>query len=151
MKITVATVGKLKPGALKTLYGDYVGRLPWPVVLREIANRTDRSAAERMHREGELLLAAIPAAARTLVLDVKGRSHSSEDLAAEIGRAQAKDGDLAFVIGGADGLADSVRKRADLVIAFGAQTWPHFLVRAMLAEQLYRASTILAGHPYHRS
>lgn len=105
----------------------------------------------RRAREGEALLAAIPGGARIVALDERGRSESSEALANRLGRWR-DDGvrTAGFIIGGADGLDESVRKKADLVLSFGALTWPHMLVRAMLAEQLYRAQSILAGHPYHR-
>lgn len=151
MRLVIAAVGKLKAGPIKALYDDYAGRLPWPVTLKEIANRTDKSAAERKRREGEALLAAIPDDAALVALDGRGRALASEAIAERL-RAFRDSGtaSLAFAIGGADGLDDAVRRRAALALAFGPQTWPHFLVRVMLAEQLYRAATLLAGHPYHR-
>jgi len=151
VRLVIAAVGKLKAGPIKALYDDYAGRLPWPVTLKEIANRTDKSAAERKRREGEALLAAIPDDAALVALDGRGRALASEAIAERL-RAFRDSGtaSLAFAIGGADGLDDAVRRRAALALAFGPQTWPHFLVRVMLAEQLYRAATLLAGHPYHR-
>lgn len=151
MRLVIAAVGKLKAGPIKALYDDYAGRLPWPVTLKEIANRTDKSAAERKRREGEALLAAIPDDAALVALDGRGRALASEAIAERL-RAFRDSGtaSLAFAIGGADGLDDAVRRRAALALAFGPQTWPHFLVRVMLAEQLYRAATLLAGYPYHR-
>ncbi|MBB6254707.1 rRNA large subunit m3Psi methyltransferase RlmH [Nitrospirillum iridis] len=86
-----------------------------------------------------------------MALDERGKALPSEAFARQVGAW--RDGgvaDLAFVIGGADGLAEEVRRRASLLIAFGPMTWPHMMVRGMLAEQLYRAQQILAGHPYHR-
>jgi len=106
-------------------------------------------------REGELLLAALTAtkAGRQIavVLDERGKNLSSRDFAAKIG-AWRDDGvaEIVFVIGGADGHDDAVRNRADLLLSLGALTWPHQLVRVLLAEQIYRAQQILAGHPYHR-
>ena len=86
-----------------------------------------------------------------MALDERGRSLSSAAFADYLGRRRDEGvADLAFVIGGADGLAERVRSRADLVLSLGAPTWPHLLVRGLLAEQLYRAQSILAGHPYHR-
>jgi len=151
VRLVIAAVGKLKAGPIKSLYDDYAGRLPWPVTLKEIANRTDKSAAERKRREGEALLAVIPDDAALVALDGRGRALASEAIAERL-RAFRDSGtaSLAFAIGGADGLDDAVRRRAALALAFGPQTWPHFLVRVMLAEQLYRAATLLAGHPYHR-
>ncbi len=103
-------------------------------------------------REAELLLAALPEGARVVTLDAAGKALTSPQLADLIARWR-DDGtrDLAFVIGGAEGLDEGLRRRADLTLSLGRMTWPHLLVRAMLAEQLYRAQQILAGHPYHRS
>ena len=102
-------------------------------------------------REAELLSAALPDGATVVAMDERGKSLASPDFAARLG-AWRDDGvrDLAFLIGGADGLAEEVRKRADLVLSLGKQTWPHQLVPALLAEQLYRGHAILTGHPYHR-
>jgi 23S rRNA (pseudouridine1915-N3)-methyltransferase len=133
---------------MRALYDDYVGRLPWQVTLREVP---ETDGPQRSEREGEKLLAAIPDGAHVITLDETGKTMNSRKIAAWIGR-QRDEGcrDLAIVIGGADGLTDLIRKRADLVLSFGAMTWPHMMVRTMLAEQLYRAHTILTGHPYHR-
>ena len=95
---------------------------------------------------------AVPAGAALAILDPRGKDHSSEDLAALIGAwRDIGYGSAAFAIGGADGHAADIRQKALRTISFGRATWPHMLCRAMLAEQLYRASMILAGHPYHRS
>lgn len=147
MKLTLAAVGRARDSPVRTLVDDYVRRLPWPFTLREIA---DVAGDKRREREGERLLAAIPEGALIVALDSRGRQLSSEALADWLGHRR-DDGcrDLALVIGGADGLAPAVIQKADLILSLGAMTWPHLMVRAMLAEQLYRASTILAGHPYH--
>ena len=120
--------------------------------LKEIEIKKDLAADVRKMREGEALLAAIPTGAKIVALDERGRSEASEAFAKRLGRWR-DDGvrTIGFVIGGADGLDEAVRKKADFVLSFGAPTWPHMLVRAMLAEQLYRAQSILAGHPYHRA
>lgn len=104
-----------------------------------------------MAEEGALLAAAIPVGATVIALDERGRDLASTAFAERIGK-WIDDGvaDLAFVIGGADGLLPALRERAALTLCFGKLTWPHLLVRIMLAEQLYRAHTILTGHPYHR-
>ena len=108
-------------------------------------------AAELKLREATLLLEALPGDAATVALDEAGKELSSEQFAKQLGRWR-DDGraTIAFMIGGADGLTGEVRDRADLVLSLGRQTWPHMLVRAMLAEQLYRAWSINTGHPYHR-
>ena len=97
-----------------------------------------------------MILGALPKDAVLVALDARGKTLSSTDLAARFARWRDADASLAFVIGGADGLADSVVDKAKLVLSLGAMTWPHLLVRGMLLEQIYRAQQILAGHPYHR-
>ncbi|KZD08372.1 23S rRNA (pseudouridine(1915)-N(3))-methyltransferase RlmH [Oceanibaculum pacificum] len=151
MRITIAAVGRAKPGVLRDLYELYTGRLRWPVSLKEVEPKGRLSGPELAAKEAELLLAAVPAGARVIALDERGREFDSPGFAALIGgwRDEAV-ADIALLIGGADGHDDSVRRRADLLLAFGRATWPHMLVRGMLAEQLYRAQQILAGHPYHR-
>lgn len=102
-------------------------------------------------REAELILAALPAGVRLIALDARGVQWSSRTLAEQIGRWRDEGiAELAFAIGGAEGLGKVVIDRADPVLSLGPMTWPHFLVRGLLLEQLYRAQQILAGHPYHR-
>ncbi|WP_282128124.1 23S rRNA (pseudouridine(1915)-N(3))-methyltransferase RlmH, partial [Roseobacter litoralis] len=105
-----------------------------------------------MSNEAVLLRRALPDGALIAVLDERGRVESSPDFAGRLGgwRDQGR-GDLAFVIGGADGIDPALRAEADFALSFGKMVWPHMLVRVMLAEQLYRAASILAGAPYHRS
>ena len=101
-------------------------------------------------REATLLLNAVPKGAAIVALDRRGTALSSEAFAQRLATWRDAGADLAFLIGGAEGLAESVLERAQLVLSFGAMTWPHLLARAMLLEQIYRAQQILAGHPYHR-
>jgi 23S rRNA (pseudouridine1915-N3)-methyltransferase len=102
--------------------------------------------------EAEALVRALPDGAALVALDERGRMLTSPDLAARLAaRRDSGTQDLAFLIGGADGLDPALRDRADLVLSFGPMVWPHMLARVMLAEQLYRAATILAGSPYHRA
>ncbi|BBK33700.1 23S rRNA (pseudouridine1915-N3)-methyltransferase [Stella humosa] len=150
MRIHVIAVGRARGGPTATLFTDYAGRLPWPVTLHEVEAKA-AAPAERTQREEALMAARIPARATIVALDPRGRVLSSEDLAQRIGRWRDEGtGDLAFLIGGADGLGDGLRARAHLLLSFGPMIWPHLLARAMLAEQLFRAHTILTGHPYHR-
>ncbi len=159
MKITIAAVGKLKAGAEAELVRRYVERatdhgrgLGISLVEREIGEGKETRAADRAAREAGLLLAAAGENAAIVALDERGKSLSSADFAAWLKRQrEAGRAELAFVIGGPDGLDPSVRQRAELVLSFGAMTIPHQLVRALLAEQIYRALTIISGHPYHRS
>ncbi len=152
MKVWLAAVGRAKPGPEQDLYHQYARRLTAPITLREVEEKRPLPVAARMAREAEMLLAAIPERAVVVALDERGKSMGSEDFAALIGRWR-DDGvtDLAFLIGGADGHGDVVRARAQVLLSFGAMTWPHMLVRAMLAEQVWRAQAILSGHPYHRA
>ena len=152
MRITIAAVGRLRAGPLQELLADYLRRLNWPHTVREVEEKRRLEPQALKRREGELLLQALPAGATVIALDGRGKSLSSEAFAAMIG--DYRDGgtaELAFLIGGADGLSDEVRRAADRVLSLGAMTWPHLLVRIMLAEQLYRAQAILTGHPYHRA
>ena len=151
MRLHIVAVGQLKAGPHAALARHYAERLAWPLVLREVEEKRPLPAAELKEREAALLLAAVPAGAVIVALDERGKPLASAAFAQKI--AQWRDGgtsDLAFLIGGADGLADGVRQKAQLVLSLGAMTWPHLLVRGMLLEQLYRAQQILAGHPYHR-
>lgn len=143
-------VGRARGGPTATLFAEYTQRLPWPVTLHEVEAKAGNSV-DRGQREAALLAQRIPARARLVALDPRGKALSSEALAERIGRWR-DDGaaDLAFLLGGADGLDDALRARADLLLSFGPMIWPHLLARAMLAEQLFRAHTILTGHPYHR-
>ncbi len=151
MRVAIIAVGRARAGPERDLYDSYIKRIRWTVELREVEEKRPLPPAGLKAREAELLLAALPGDAVTVALDETGRDLSSEALARKLGQWRDDGrGCVAFIIGGADGLAPVVLERADLVLALGRQTWPHMLVRAMLAEQIYRAQQILAGHPYHR-
>jgi len=152
MRILLAAIGKARPGPARDLYQDYAGRLAWPLTLKELDLRKKLPPDEARRQEGALLLGAVPVGAVLVALDEHGRQMGSEGFAAQIGAWRDRGvQELAFVIGGADGLDPAVTGRADLKLALGVMTWPHMMVRAMLVEQLYRAQTILSGHPYHRA
>ena len=150
-RLAIVAVGRLRQGPERDLVERYLGLSRGEVTLREVEERRKLPPAELQRAEAALLRAAIPPGAVVVALDRRGKALSSEDLAARLARWRAAGQDAAFLIGGAEGLDDALRAEADLVLSFGAATWPHFLVRAMLAEQLYRARQILAGHPYHRA
>jgi 23S rRNA (pseudouridine1915-N3)-methyltransferase len=154
MRISIIAVGKWKASPERDLFDEYVRRLNWRVILKQVEEHRKVPPAQLMAREGELLLAALPQASpglTVIALDQRGRSLSSEELANQIRQWYEQGTDeLTFLIGGAEGLSSAARQRANFVLSFGAMTWPHLLVRVMLAEQLYRAQSILAGHPYHR-
>jgi 23S rRNA (pseudouridine1915-N3)-methyltransferase len=151
MRVTIAAVGRDRNGPTRDLFEEYCRRCPWPIRLREIAPRTTGPPERRRAEEAQRLSSALPQDAALIVLDESGRALTSRAFAAKIAAWQAQGrGELAFLVGGPDGLDPDLIARADLVLALGRMTWPHRLVRVLLAEQLYRAATILAGHPYHR-
>lgn len=122
------------------------------IALEEISVSKAREVKARMAEEAERLAARVPEGAHVILLDARGKGMTSEDFAETLGALRdAGTRDMAFVIGGPDGLAPLPGIRAGRSLAFGPQTWPHLMVRAMLSEQVYRALTILAGHPYHRA
>jgi 23S rRNA (pseudouridine1915-N3)-methyltransferase len=151
MRLWLLAVGKARSGPQRDLFEDYAGRLRWPLKLVEVDEKRKLAPEPLKAREAELLLAQLPKGAVLCALDEKGKAESSAGLADQLRKWQ--DGgvaDVAFAIGGADGHGAALLARADRKLSLGAMTWPHMLVRGMLAEQLYRAQQILAGHPYHR-
>jgi 23S rRNA (pseudouridine1915-N3)-methyltransferase len=160
MRIVVAAVGRLKQGPERELAERYrkrasdAGRSAGLSAVDIIEIRESRAgdAARRMIEESIAIANVIPQHAVTVILDARGESLSSAAFAGRLQGWRSEDKPaVVFIIGAADGLAPTLREQASLAIAFGAATWPHQLVRIMLLEQLYRATTILAGHPYHRA
>jgi 23S rRNA (pseudouridine1915-N3)-methyltransferase len=151
VKLTIAAIGRAGRGPERDLYEHYAGRIRWPLNLRELEEKRKLPPPELVRREGELLLAAVPHKAVLVALDRRGKTLDSEGFADRLRRWRDDSiSDLAFLIGGADGHGVALLQQAALTISFGAMTWPHLLARAMLAEQIYRAQQLLAGHPYHR-
>jgi len=159
MRLVVAAIGRLKQGPERELAAWYRKRAEATgrslglrdVEVIEIRESRAQDAERRCVEESIALANVIPDGAIVVVLDQRGQSLDSAVLAALLREWRAEDrAAVCFIIGGADGLAPSLAARAKLRLAFGAATWPHQLVRIMLLEQLYRAGTILAGHPYHR-
>ena len=155
MRLHVCAVGRLRAGPERALTDDYYQRFDrtgrplglGPVLEHEVEDKRGGGRAA----EADLLARAVPVGALMVSLDERGRGMSSPEFAALL--AKWRDGgrqDLAFVIGGADGIDPGLRGKAEASVSFGAMVWPHMLVRVMLAEQIYRAATILAGGPYHR-
>ena len=160
MRVIIAAVGRLKAGPERELSVRYSERaaaggrrIGWQgVAVVEVTESRARRPQDRRLEEAVGLEAAVPEIAAIVALDEAGEVLSSPQLAARLERwRDAGTPATAFLIGGADGLAESLRRRANLRLAFGTATWPHQLVRIMLLEQLYRAMTILSGHPYHRA
>ena len=151
MRILLLAVGRDRRGPTAELVETYMKRCPWKIEPVEIAPRTHGDRQRRLAEEAGKIRQALPEGAALIVLDERGESVTSRELAGGIERFREEGRPaLAFVIGGADGLDPSLIETADKRIAFGRATWPHRLVRVMLAEQMYRASTIASGHPYHR-
>jgi 23S rRNA (pseudouridine1915-N3)-methyltransferase len=154
MKLLLAAVGRARAGPERDLFEHYRRRLTWPLDLVEVEEKRALPAEQRRAREAELLLAALDRKAGpgavAVALDERGTALASAAFAARLAGWRDKGAGVAFLIGGADGHGAAVSERADIVLSLGPMTWPHLLVRALLAEQLYRAQQILAGHPYHR-
>jgi 23S rRNA (pseudouridine1915-N3)-methyltransferase len=159
MRLVIATVGRLKAGPERELAERYLERTSklgrslgfHPVAVAEVDESSARRPQDRVAQEGAALLGLLSGDAVRIALDARGHPLTSEALAQQLGRWRDNGRAAAyFLIGGADGLASDLKQRADLLLAFGPATWPHQLARIMLLEQLYRAVTILSGHPYHR-
>ncbi len=154
MRLIIAAAGRWKTGGKtgpeRALYEHYAGRIAFALELREIEEKKKLKPDALKKREGELLLAQVPAGAVVVALDEGGKALTSAAFAEKLRIWRDEARDVAFIIGGAGGLDGAVKNRADLVLGFGSQTWPHLLVRGLLAEQIYRAGCILSGHPYHR-
>lgn len=156
MKVHICAVGRLRAGPEKTLIDDYLKRFDrtgrglslGPVSVLEVDDRKGGGMAG----EAAVIRRALPQGAVVCALDERGVVEASPKFARRIeGWRDSGHSDLAFVIGGADGIAPNLRADADHLLSFGAMVWPHMMVRVMLAEQLYRASSILSGGPYHRA
>lgn len=154
MRITIAAVGRMRAGPERDHFQHYTGRIrDWPLEIREIdLRRSGLEASKRRAEEADALLRATPKNAIIVPLDEQGRQIGSAGLAKTLGTWQNEgETDIAFILGGADGLDQSVNKKGRLALSLGSYTWPHMLARIMLAEQIYRAQQILNNHPYHRA
>ncbi len=156
MRVHICAVGRLRSGPERDLVDDYLQRFDRTGRALFLGPTTEHEVEDKknagMAAEADLLSRAMPPSAVVVTLDERGKLLSSPEFAAMLARWR-DDGrqDLAFVIGGADGIDPALRARADASVSLGAMVWPHMLVRVMLAEQLYRAASILAGLPYHRA
>ena len=160
MRLTILVVGHARGTSEGALCDEFLDRARkmgrnmgfTAISVEEISVSKARDAAARMADEAARLAARLPDGAHIVLLDAKGKGMTSEDFAEMLGGLRdVGTKDFAFVIGGPDGLAPLPGKKAGRSLAFGPQTWPHLLARALLLEQVYRAMTILAGHPYHRA
>ena len=149
MMLRLIAIGRLRDGPEAALFERYNVRLRPRIAVTEIAEARG-TPAELKRREAEALLAALPNAGFAVALDPGGAMPDSEEFSRLLERWLAAGRPVCFLIGGAEGLDGRVIARADYVLSLGRLTWPHFLARVMLAEQIYRARSIAAGHPYHR-
>lgn len=156
LRIHICAVGRLRSGPERDLLDDYLARFDktgralglGPAKVHEVEDRKGGG----MKAEAPLLQGVIPKGALICTMDERGKVMSSPEFAKVLGqRRDSGVSDLAFVIGGADGIDPALRAQADLSLSFGQMVWPHMLVRVMLSEQLYRAASILSGSPYHRA
>jgi len=152
MRVIISSIGKLKKNSPEAeLINTYVKRTKWPIDIKEHEEKRTLSGDALKNAEADLLLSSIPEKAKIVALDEHGETLSSRELADKIRTWQNQGTDaIAFLIGGADGHGKKVKDQANLTLSFGRMTLPHFLMRVVLAEQIYRAQTILDGHPYHR-
>lgn len=156
MQVTVIAVGHRMPDWIEKGFQEYAKRMPpeWHFVLKEL-KPVDRSGSKTaqtvMAGEAAKILSVIPKNARIIALDEHGRDYSTVLLANSMKQWQQDGRDIVFIIGGADGLDPDLKKKADMLMRLSSLTLPHGMVRILLTEQLYRASTILQNHPYHRS
>ena len=160
MRVAIIAVGRLKQGPERELaeryrerFDDVSRKLGFRgLETHEIPESRARDRETRIAEEADAIAAAIPAKSVVVALDERGDNIDSDAFARHLGRWRDDQvGNSIFLIGGADGLSPELRRMAKLRVAFGSATWPHQMVRVMLLEQLYRAATILAGHPYHRA
>ena len=148
MKIRILAVGKMKNSPLLDQFDEYAKRMAWKTKLVEIDTPRGATSAQ----EEPLIQKHLKPSDFLVALDERGATLTSPEFAKKITQwgQSASGGEITFLIGGADGLTDSIRAQAKFLLSFGKQTWPHMLVRVMLMEQIYRAQQIIAGHPYHR-
>lgn len=155
MHIRLLAVGDRQPSWVDDAFGIYTERFPreWKFRLDTIAtvrrNKNDKSR-QAMEAEGELITAKLDQVEQVVLLDERGKQLTSKSLASKLSDWQSDGRDLCFVIGGPDGVSDTVRQRADMMWSLSQLTLPHGMARALLSEQLYRAWSLQSGHPYHR-
>jgi 23S rRNA (pseudouridine1915-N3)-methyltransferase len=148
MKIRIIAVGRQKASPMQDLCDEYLKRIKWKVSLKEI----DAPKGSTSAQEAPLILKQLEKPAFIIALDERGETLSSPEFSQKLEKwqNQAPGNEITFLIGGADGFDAEIRKKANFLMSFGKQTWPHMMVRVMLLEQVYRAQQISAGHPYHR-
>ncbi|MBU6140967.1 MAG: 23S rRNA (pseudouridine(1915)-N(3))-methyltransferase RlmH [Proteobacteria bacterium] len=153
MRISILAIGKFENSPQQTLFKDYAKRLKWKIELREfeLRNAKNFTASQVKEGEGRLILQALKPSTKLIALDERGKEFSSQAFAKLFSNcALSGESDLTFVIGGSNGLDPEIIRRSALQLSLGKMTLPHLLARVVLIEQIYRAETIISGHPYHR-
>ena len=150
MKIKIISIGQFKKNILKDVFFYYIHRLPWKITLCEIKPSKNRNFLERKKVDSNNLLISTENSDIVISLDKSGKIISTEKFTTFINDWNYDQKNISFLIGGAEGLTKECLENSRLTVSLGKMTWPHLLVRVMLAEQLYRASTIISKHPYHR-
>lgn len=155
MKFLLISVGHKMPQWISDGFSEYAKRMPREarielLELKPEPRTTGKTAQQIMEAEAQRILAALPPDCLRIALDERGAAWTTRQLADRMGQWMGEGRDVAFIIGGADGLHESVKKNAQLLLALSAMTLPHAMVRVLLAEQLYRAHSLLHNHPYHR-
>ena len=155
MKLFIVAVGNKAPAWVASGFAEYAKRMPVEARVELIEVKPEpreagKTSAQMMAAEAKRILAALPQGAKLVALDERGKDATTKDLAAKISAWQREGDDIAFIIGGPDGLAEEVKTRAMLMLRLSSLTLPHALVRVILAEALYRAVSLNQGHPYHR-
>ncbi len=154
MKITILSIGKFDKSPFRELFEYYLKRLKWKVELKEIEFKNTKSYEESKikHEEGVLLLKNLHNFSKIIILDERGKQFSSLEFSNILANFNvAGDSNIAFVIGGAFGLSDEIKNKANILLSVSKMTLPHLMVRGFLIEQIYRASTIISNHPYHKN
>lgn len=155
MKLWIIAIGNKMPDWVEAGFTEYVKRMPREarielVELKPEKRGSGKSTQQILDTEHERIVNVLPQSARLVAMDEHGESWATQRLAQALTGWQQQGGDVAFIIGGADGLHENIKRRAEKLLALSAMTLPHGLARVLLAEQLYRAVTIIQGHPYHR-
>lgn len=151
MKIRIIAVGQLKDGPESDLLHKYIKRLQWKIDIQQVVVKKKLQGAELKQAEADLIFSCLPPHLPLIVLDERGKNLTSQQFADYLQKLPLMGhSEAAFCIGGAEGLCEKIRSRAQLIISFGSMTWPHMLIRTLLIEQLYRAQQIILGHPYHK-
>ncbi|MDC0074541.1 23S rRNA (pseudouridine(1915)-N(3))-methyltransferase RlmH [Alphaproteobacteria bacterium] len=150
LNIKILTIGKNSEKSLDKYFTDYISKTPWNIETIEIKSKKIKNISEREALEGKKISKLVGGNGCLVALEENGIQISSKDFSKKLYEWQYRGIDVFFLIGGPNGLSQEMKKKANLILSFGKMTWPHKLVKILLSEQLYRASTILNKHPYHR-